>query len=171
MADSPGKWITVREAIVYLGLSERTIRRRIKAGELTTRETKKGVLIYLGDAPTGNRLNDATGTPQAGEARPQAYIQQLQAEVTELREQLDQAERWEQTAERLAQEGQELWDQWSQTQGELREWKARAEELRHSRDYLEQTLANAQALLMASQQKLIEAQASEPRRHWWKFWG
>ena len=49
MAIKKGKWISVSEAVSILGLSDKTIRRRIKSGVMTSKKVGKSYMVYIPD--------------------------------------------------------------------------------------------------------------------------
>ena len=49
MAIKKGKWISVSEAVTILGLSDKTIRRRIKSGIMTSKKVGKSYMVYIPD--------------------------------------------------------------------------------------------------------------------------
>lgn len=81
--DFPGRWITISEAVSHFRVSERTIRRRIAAGQLPTKHEGGRVLIYLYDTP-----------PDKGQAAAAdlAELACLQAEVRRLSDLLSRAD-------------------------------------------------------------------------------
>ena len=62
---APTDTLSVTEAAVLLGVSERTVWRRIKAGKLPTVETADGVRVRLpaGDRQVTDTVSVVTGTP------------------------------------------------------------------------------------------------------------
>jgi len=49
MAIKKGKWISVSEAVSILGLSDKTIRRRIKSGIMTSKKVGRSYVVFIPD--------------------------------------------------------------------------------------------------------------------------
>jgi len=49
MAIKKGKWISVSEAVSILGLSDKTIRRRIKSGVMTSKKVGRSYMVFIPD--------------------------------------------------------------------------------------------------------------------------
>jgi len=169
------RWVTIPDAARLLGVTERTIRRQIAQGKLSSRHDEGGrtlVRVTVTDATdvTGDAASDVpvtnvsdtpvttvTPTPDAGElSRLRAEVERLRIEVEALRVELATA------------------------RAEAREWRARAEERQAAIDRLEadkeraeEDRRNAWAALATTLAKIpqLEAKSGEPARPWWKFWG
>jgi hypothetical protein len=89
--DNPGSWIALSEAAAYFRVSERTLRRRIKTGELRSQK-KSGhvyVLVYGPLDAQSDKADKAEGVSIAPDlALLQAENERLRAEVAELKRQL-----------------------------------------------------------------------------------
>lgn len=77
-----GDWHTVKRAAVLLDVSERTIWRRVKRGELSIERGKTPHLVDISDA-----LTDSGGEPS--QERPRS-VSELQGEIERLRELLSE---------------------------------------------------------------------------------
>lgn len=87
MADiPPGRWVTLSDAAHFFKVSERTIRRRISAGQLRTEHTGGRVLVLIYDTQVdkGGQADTAPATS--------AKVTELAAEVRRLSDLLARAE-------------------------------------------------------------------------------
>lgn len=110
--DDAGTWHTIAEACEILGVSVRTIRRRIEQGKVDSRleDGRRMVLVTAEDkdsaTPSATDTDDTvTGTPgdipSDGTVEQSELIDQLKSEVEYLRKQLDDTnERHDQQKER-----------------------------------------------------------------------
>jgi len=53
MAQKKGKWFSVSEAVSVLGFSDKTIRRRIKSGVMTSKKVGKSYMVFIPDDTPG----------------------------------------------------------------------------------------------------------------------
>jgi transcriptional antiterminator len=90
-----GQWVTVKEASVILGMSERTLRRHIQQSKVKSRVTDKRRYVLIGnddmvdhDQDHVSDIDDHVNTEQ-GELQS-GLIQQLKSENENLRKQVDQ---------------------------------------------------------------------------------
>lgn len=87
MADNPpGHWLTISEAAHYFRISERTLRRRIAAGQLPTQKEGGRVLVMVYDSPA-DKGGQADTAPAVS-----AKLAELEAEVRRLSDLLSQVE-------------------------------------------------------------------------------
>jgi hypothetical protein len=77
-ADTTGRWLPRAEAAALLGIHERTMRRRLAAGQYQTRDQGQVVDVWLSDVaqgapitPQGAQLNGTQGNSLAGPLRDQ----------------------------------------------------------------------------------------------------
>lgn len=154
MADTPagegGAWRTLAEAAVTLGLSERTIRRRIDAERIRAQQEDGRLLVWLpapaaaladrmpAETAPGGHLTDSADEAPARESQDAGILAQL------LREQIDGRLRAEQAAAM---------------------WQERARNLETENGRLQELLA-----LPAHEEDSLPPVASEPHRHWWQWW-
>ncbi len=87
-----GQWVPVREAAQILGISEKTIKRRIAGGQMEARteHMEKG-LRYLVEVPEGTPEIDAVGQTEAANGVTLAYqqlVESLQDQVNHLQQEL-----------------------------------------------------------------------------------
>jgi hypothetical protein len=81
----PEVWVSIREATHRLGISERAVRLRVKAGKLDRRVEDGRAQVRLPD-----RAADPEAIPQASESDRDARLADKDAEIAFLREQLQQ---------------------------------------------------------------------------------
>lgn len=117
-------WVTIKEAIDYLGMSERTIRRHVAEGKITSRLENGRRLLYVGNhVKNANGHDDSANEHANGNQFSQhaddmptmpldlllqekdARIQQLEEQVERLSQLLAMAQK---TADRLAEQNQLL---------------------------------------------------------------
>lgn len=73
--ESPANWLSTSEAAARLGVSERTVLRRAKAGVLLSRKdtTARGVMMLVSlegaDVPTGGARGADTSPNQSGQGQ------------------------------------------------------------------------------------------------------
>lgn len=80
-------WVTIAEAAARLEVSDRTIRRRVRDGELTSRKHKGRVLILLAD----DTMKRAGGDGEPDMAALADIVRRQDAEIQYLRGALAQA--------------------------------------------------------------------------------
>ena len=85
------KRLTIKEAITYLRLSEKTIRRHIKSGQLNAEKQGNQWFILVNDDPNHGHGGQKQGQTDYDNGQPDqpALIGQLQSENQHLREQVD----------------------------------------------------------------------------------
>ncbi len=110
--DGTGTWHTIAEACEILGVSVRTIRRRIEQGKLDSKldNGRRLVLVIAAEEDSATSSANGTtdtvpgapaGTPADGTVAQSGLVDQLRSEVDYLRKHLDEAnERHEQEKER-----------------------------------------------------------------------
>ena len=77
-----GKWLTMSDTVATLGVSERTIQRRVKAGRLETKLDANGhKLIFLSDEELSTLVGDNDRQIEADKLR--AEIASLKAQLEE----------------------------------------------------------------------------------------
>ena len=86
MAEEQAQWVTVRAAVKLTGISERTVRRRIREGAWPSRQGATGLEVDIGGMPMAQA--EAEQAPQA-EAAPVAGVAELQAELRHCQAMLD----------------------------------------------------------------------------------
>jgi len=84
MTDKQDKWYTTEEAAQILGVSSRTVRRRIQSGQLPSKLEKGIRYVHINKEDILADIEDA-GEGQLGQT---ALLEELQSEVEYLREQV-----------------------------------------------------------------------------------
>jgi excisionase family DNA binding protein len=150
-----GAWFTMREAAARLGVSQDTVRRRVKAGELSSRQDPLpgGRFQWMveveedGGADSSKDSNSNLATPTDGE------VLALRELVDVLRDQLVVKDR------ALEARDDEL--------------RVRAREVQEFHELLRQSQDEKRLLLAAPMQQLHDggnAGGQPPQRPWWKVW-
>jgi len=85
MADKIQRWITITDAMTYFDKSDRTIRRWIKTGQISSKKDKGRVFVMVYD--TGSDTDSDTKTKTPGQA---AAMTALNVEIARLKELLSE---------------------------------------------------------------------------------
>jgi hypothetical protein len=161
----PGEWLDMRAAQHRLGVSERTLHRRIATGKLRRRTRLDGRLeVWLPSAPgptLSDDMTDSVGT--ANHERQLAIVERFGETIRGLVEPLqrDLSEARGQV-ERLARENGELSERTRSMEARIAELEAR----------LEPPAATADVTDRASDSvsQTAEAPSVPATRPWWRFW-
>lgn len=87
----PEAWVSIQEAARTLGISERAVHLRVKAGTLKRRQTGKRVQIAVpaSEAVHEAQAENSEGFHEVSEVLQNDLIEQLRSEVTFLRSQIE----------------------------------------------------------------------------------
>jgi Helix-turn-helix domain len=155
----PDEWLTIRQAAEKLGLSDLSVRRRIKDGRLAHRLINGKYLVNLAVAPVSPELGQADNTldhPREYSKPPadQAHDQQDSHELASLLPAFAQLAERAGRAEMLAQR--------------LREIEQREEELRDRMITLATRNGWLESRLEEREQTIKLLEDSRHRRGWWR---
>jgi hypothetical protein len=157
------RWLTMADAAHHFRISERTLRRRIDAGQFQTHRDGGRVLVLVHNL--ADKESDTADKATAGADRGPALseLEALRAEAEKLRGELAaakvEAEDWRATADRLSQEGAGLWDQLAEARAQGERWEAVAGERQRSIERLEEERRNGWAALAAALSKIPAIEA------------
>ena len=143
--------LTIREAAAMTGLSDRTIRRRVKDGELPAQIVQRnGQDVWQIDPGDLAAWAQATGTPLQDPGHEVTGAGEVQAAG-------DPATRGQSPAEVV-----------NALQVQLDAARQALQEVQAERDWLR---AHVDGLTRALPAPATAADRDEPRRPWWRFWG
>jgi len=149
MTDDAVKWVTIADAVIALGKSDRTLRRWVAGDKLPHKREQGRILVDISEfiddiviTPIGDDIGASMPDAEPDIADDKASDIDTLIELAELRKEL----------------------------------KAKGETIDRQQteiDFLRETLEREQSLVLSAQQKLIEAVTDErdkERRRWWEFW-
>ena len=84
-----GKWVSIKEAVPILGVSDKTIRRRIKKGYVTAKKVGRSYLVYV---PKESGKKEDTKTEEKKDTEPKQK-DMIDAILSQLKEKDEQIKR------------------------------------------------------------------------------
>jgi hypothetical protein len=157
--DTNDGWISLEEASVKAGLSEKTLRKRIKDGTLPYRqvETRWGLAYQL-------RLEEVPGSSSRVEGESSSLEGRVEAESSTLEDQLPQDDAGLVQALQRALEMISKLQEEATAKGEAASlWQGRAEMLSYQ-------LNQSQDTIKALEAPKVEEHDLEQAKPWWRFW-